>query len=127
MDVGTDLLISAGSAAATVLLLRVRARLRGEYAEVPPAGREFLAYFAAYIAGFAALEYLAGPLRPIAVIVLGALAFSVTLNGPEPIWSKSYLRLTLTSLAVALSLAAIYLALKIFGIDLAQDDFTARP
>lgn len=112
-----DVPLAVGVAAATALLVRLRLWLRGEVHDDAPMPRQFVAYLLAYLIGFAAMRGLEPPARYIIMIAAAALAFGVTLNGPAPLWSRSYARNAGIALCSILVLLVIVWVLAWFGID----------
>jgi hypothetical protein len=112
-----DAPISFGAALLTALAVRARMWLRGETHDDAPLLRQFVAYVLAYLVCFAAVRGLEPPARYIVMTAAAALAFGVTLNGPEPLRSQSYARNVGIAFCSILVLIVIVWVLGLFGID----------
>lgn len=117
-DYWIEIAISVGAAFFSTVILRFKAWMRGEVSADAPIVRQFLAYLAAYLVGFAAIRGLEGFWRYVVLALAAASAFAVSINGPAPILSPSYVR----SFAIALSgifvLVGLYAVLLWLGVDL---------
>jgi hypothetical protein len=112
-----DVPISLGAALFTALAVRARMWARGELDDDAPMLRQFVAYLLAYLVCFAAVRGLEPPERYIVMTAAAALAFGVTLNGPEPLWRQSYARNVGIAFCSILVLIVIVWVLGLFGID----------
>ena len=112
-----DVPISLGAAIFTALGVRARMWLRGDLHDDAPLLRQFGAYLLAYLVCFAAVRGLEPPARYVVMIAAAALAFGVTLNGPAPLSSQSYVRNVGIAFCSILMLIIIVWVLGWFGID----------
>jgi hypothetical protein len=118
--------LSLAASAATVAVLHLKSRLRGERDENPPVARHVAAYFLAYVAGFMALTAIGPPWSSLIIAVVSALAFAVTMNGAKPLMSAHYARTASQAVVVLLAFWGVYQLLLLAGIDLLAGDFIAR-
>ena len=83
--------------------------------------RQFLAYLLAYGVSFAAFRNLDGAWRYVIIALAFVMAFAVTINGPAPLFARSYARSIGIAAAGCLVVVALCYVLALFGIDLLED------
>jgi hypothetical protein len=118
---GLEVSISVGAALLTAVGIRLRLWARGEQDEDAPMLRQIVAYLLAYLAGFAAIRGLEGTARYLLMIAAAALAFGVTINGPVPLRSQSYVRSVGIALCGIFVLLGLYALLTWLGVDLTKE------